>query len=290
MTDRRFFLESPTGTRIELITGQGGPYSLMVGTMGLGVPPVRNRFSQGADDGETFRGKAYGMRAMDLPIFVEGANRAEMEARVRALADVVDVPATEGMPKIIVEYASGEVYEMNFVYSSGLEGDGPKSTAQRTEVPLSVLCPLPFWVARDALQFTLQADPSPVGLLPDLAALPIASSETFGELTVNNPGDVECPITWVITGPGGPAGAELAGRGWEFEATLAEGEIVTVERTQTGVTVKDNTAANRYSDMADAPFFSKLPKGASVLNVSMVDATTASSVVGYFRPRKKVVY
>lgn len=290
MTDRRFFIETPSGDRLELVTGPGGPYSLMVGTMGLGVPPVRNRFTEGAGDGASFRGKSYGMRAMDLPIFVEGENRTEVESRVRVLANAVDVPAGEGLPKVVVEYATGEVYEMPFVYQSGLEGDGTKSTARRTEIPLSLLCPVPFWVARDAVSFTLTANPTPVGLLPDLAALPLAPSETFGAISVNNTGDVECPITWVITGPGGPASAELGGRGWEFETVLTGGQIITIERTQNGVTVLDQTGASRYAELADAPFFFKLPKGTSVLNVSMIDATVASSIVGYFRPRKKVVY
>lgn len=291
MADREFSIVSPSGVTIPLaVDDPAAPYALMLGTTGLGVPPVVNRFVDSAGNGGTNRGKRYGMRPMDLPIFISGENRADMEAKLRALDAVVD-PEEPGFSKVVATYADGTQWELPFSYVSGLEGDGSVSTTRKTEVPLSVMCPQPFWVSTVPVQFAVLASSSTDGLLPDLAALKTSPSDAVGTRAVFNPGDVAAPITWIITGPGGPASATLNGQGWTVESVLAgTANTITITKTDVGVSVVDETGANRYSDLGSAPKFFDAPAGTFEVDLELEDATTGSRIAGSFRPRRKRIY
>lgn len=289
MTDRALSIVSPTGVTIPLAVDDDGPYAIMMPTTGLGVPPRVNRFVDSPGDGGSNRGKRYGMRPMDLPLFITGSDRADIEAKLRVLDSVVDPPAGRAM--LVATYSNGDVYQLPFDYVSGLEGDGSVSTTRKVEVPLSVMCPQPFWVARDPIQFSVGASDATDGLLPDLAALKMSPSDGIGVIDIVNPGDVAAPITWTIIGPGGPSTALLDGVGWEFDDVLASNaNIITIVKTDRGITVTDETGANRYSGMADAPKFFDAPAGEFSVSLAMTDATDDSRISGNFQPRRKRVY
>jgi hypothetical protein len=274
MSDRTFSIVPAVGAAIELSTDAEGDFALMVGVWGIGVPPVAPRFSEGAGDGALYRGGRYAMRTIDLPVFIRGTERADIEAKVRRLARAVD-PAN-GLPKLVATYANGEVFELPFVYTSGLEGEGTESRNNRTQYVLSITCPDPFWTARDAKQFSLIANATAVGLLPDLARLQIASADTLGDFAIDNPGDVPSPLTWVITGPGGPASVTVDGKTWTYTGVLTATDTVKIERKPGGITITDKNGANKYSSMAAAPKFAELPPGPSNVAVTFTNASPGS--------------
>lgn len=287
MTDRSLYLLGPTGTRIDLVTDVDDTYSLMSGTMGLGSPPVINRFAEGVANGNSHRGKKYGARPLDLPVFIQGDSRADLQTQVRALQKLVDVPVGP-KPKLVAEFNDGTILELPFVYISGLEGDGPQTTRNRTTVPLSLLCPEPFWTARNALSFAFENSGSATPLLDDLAGLPVASSLIGGSAVINNPGDVEADLTVLVNGPSsGNTTVLINGVGWVFTTALLSTETITITRTPTAIKVTDQTGANRYGNLAAAAKFPQLPPGDSTVSVTMVGATSASSVRGNWKPRYK---
>ncbi len=289
MTDRALSIVGPTGVTIPLSVDDDGPYAIMMPTTGLGVPPRVNRFVDSPGDGGSNRGKRYGMRPMDLPLFITGSNRADLEAKLRALDAVVDPPAGRAM--LVATYSNGDVYQIPFDYVSGLEGDGSVSTLVKVEVTLSVMCTQPFWEARDPVQFSVVASTATDGLLPDLGALKMSPADGIGVVTVVNPGDVPAPITWTITGPGGPSTAVLGSVGWQFNSVLASNtNVITIAKTDRGITVTDETGANRYSGMASAPKFFDAPAGAFDVSLALTGATSNSRIAGNFRPRRKRVY
>lgn len=288
MADRQFSIVSADGEVIPLSTDREGDIALLVGVFGIGVPPVAPRFSEGAADGGSFRGKRYGMRVLDLPIHIRGTSRADIEDKVRVLARAVD--DEDGLPKLVASYADGTVYELPFVYVSGLEGNGADSTNYGVQYTLSVTCPDPFWTARDAVQFSVSAGGAVVGLLPDLAKLQLMPSTTLGSLTVHNPGEVDALLSWVIRGPGTLVSAKINGVGWTYNSPLVAGDVLTIVRTTTGVTVANQLGANKYGGLGPAPKFFSLPKGDTNVDLVMTGTTPASSVAGFFRPRRKVVY
>jgi hypothetical protein len=288
MVDRSFSIVATSGETVSLSTGPTGDIALLVGVYGIGVPPVQPRYLEGAADGGAFRGKRYGMRTVDLPLYVGGGNREAVEVNLRTLARMVD--ETAGLPKLVATYNDGQVYELPFVYQSGLEGTGTAEFRDHTQITLSILCPDPFWTARDAVQFSVTSGGATTGLLPDLASLQIESSVVIGTFPITNPGDVECPLSWQITGPGGPASATLDGRGWTWDDTLSAGQFLSITKTTVGVTAIDSLGASRYASFDTAPKFFNLPAGESTIILTLTDATSASALSGFYRPRRKVVY
>ncbi|WP_241978864.1 phage tail family protein [Cryobacterium sp. Hh7] len=173
----------------------------------------------------------------------------------------------------MAEYGDGTSYELPFVYLSGLEVDSTVSTPTHTQALISIECPAPFWTARDALSFRVANESAGVGLLPNLAQLQLSRSAAIGSVSLENPGDVESDISWTITGPGGPTPISIDGVGFVFESVLLSGEVVTIERTATGVTVIDGNGANRYAGLGPAPKFPRLPAGLSVVDIEMANAS-----------------
>jgi hypothetical protein len=80
------------------------------------------------------------------------------------------------------------------------------------------------------------------------------------------------------------------GRGWVFETALGSSEVITLSRGAQGISVTDQTGADRYTDLGPAPKFPQLAPGVNTVAISMVGATAASSVSGNWRSRYEGVY
>lgn len=278
MADVEFTIERPGYESIHLDTDGSAPYGLRKNTGGLGVPPVVARFSEGAGVGGTYRGSRTGMRPMDLGIIFSATDRISTGELIRVLARLVRSRVGSPQPMLVATYSSGEVFELPFVYQSGLELDHTEALPMVYRTVVSVMCPAPYWTARDALQFIVSNDAAAVGLLPHLAELPVGSSTAVGSVTVENPGDVESDIAWTITGPGGPIPISVNGVGFIFETPLVTGEVVTIRRTALGIEVLDQSGASRYTDLGYAPKFPRLPEGTSRVDISMQDASAGTWV------------
>jgi phage-related protein len=190
----------------------------------------------------------------------------------------------------VVEFPDGSVVESEFVYQSGLEG-GTNLQLTWAKFLISVECPNPFWVARDALQFAVDADTSGTPFMDNMSGLPVTSSNVIGEVQITNRGDVHADLTTIIRGPSsGSTTILINGVGYVFTASLTGSETITVARGPLGVTVTDQTGANRYADLGAAPKFPQLPPGENVVNVTMVGATSASRISGNYKPRFEGVY
>lgn len=289
MADVEFTIERTGYLPIALNSDGGGSYGLQSGTTGFGVPTVVSQFTRGAGSGGQYRGERVDMRTMDIEILILGDNRLTTGELVRKLANLVRARRNQPLPRLVATYATGEVYEVPFVYQSGLEIEYAESMSKSTRVFLSVVCPDPFWTARDALSFTIQNNSSSVGLLPEFAKLQVMASTAIGSVPVNNPGDVDSDISWRITGPGGPTTIQVNGEGFVYNTTLIAGDIITVDgKTKT---VANAAGVNQYAGLAAAPKFPTLQPGSNTVLVSMVGATVGvSSVTGFYKPRREVIF
>ncbi|RCL91789.1 MAG: hypothetical protein DBW62_00605 [Microbacterium sp.] len=272
---------------VPLVTQSGdGEFVLERDSSGLGLPSESLRFAESAAGGGRYQGGRYAMRDAVLVIGVEGDTEDALEASLRLLASHVDRSAS---PTLVAQYAGGEKWSMGFYRTGG--GEDVRSilpTYERWE--FDIRCPRPLWV-REAPVTVPEVNPAAekLGLLPYLSALPVTGSTAYGDLVVENPGDVETPVNWRITGPGGPCEIVLGGRGFTVDAVLTEGEVISIVRTPTGWTVTDQTGANRYSDLGPAPKFPSAPVGVSTGYAAIVDAGAGSSVAGWFNPQRKMV-
>ncbi len=291
MADILFTLERDGYDTIVLDSDGGGPYGFQKRTQGLGVGPIIPRVREGGGDGVEYDGDKVGAKAIDLGLIIFGDDRLDTGALIRSLRNLLRWRANQPLPKLVASWANGDVLETPVVYSSGLEHDYTKALPTVYEAVVAVSNPDPFWTARNALQFAFENAGSATPFLDDLANLPVASSLIGGSITAPNPGDVDADLAVAVTGPSSGSTTFLVdGVGWVFEASLAAGEVINVVRTPRAITVKDQTGANRYADMGPAPKFPRLPPGDSTISATMVGATSASSVRGFWRPRYEGVY
>lgn len=283
----KVFIES-AADRFEL----GGLSEFVLGssTAGLGVAHKVPRLTRGAGPGASYRGGRTDTRLMDLDVFFSASDRDAMLVLFRRLVTAVLPREDRALPRLVVEYPDGSALEVPFVYLSGLEGlDAIRDTSARFLI--SVECPNPFWTARDALQFAVQADVSGTPFLDNLSGLPVTSSNAVGVVSVTNLGDVAADLTVLLTGPSSGATTILVnGVGYVFSTALGASEVITVTRGPLGVTVTDQAGANRYADLGSAPKFPQLAPGVNTVNVTMVGATAASRISGNYKARYEGVY
>lgn len=265
------------------------PFLFQPGTAGTGAPPVVLRFAESAGEGASFQGSRTTKRPLDLEVLIQGNARKSTGELVRQLTVLVSTERNRPQPRLVARLAGGMTLELPFVYSSGLETNYGEALPVAYPAPLSLICPAPFWTARDAIPIgPIRAASIAPELLSDLAAIPLASSTAFGEVVFENPGDVETPVIWRVTGPGGPISVVIDGEGFTIDQVLEAGEVRFVDTAMK--TITDAAGVDRYEDFGPVPRFPMIPRGTVTIEVSMDDATEASEVAGFIRPRYRGVF
>lgn len=266
-----FSLVSPLGDALQLRTSadQPGAFGLLVGASGLGLADRDVKLSASSGDGGRVRSVRVPPRPATIPVLVWGEDEADRTANIRRLAAAVRMREGSPSPKLVATYASGEVFELPFVYESGADKIGRQIGAGGVEVPLNVIFPDPFWTARDARQVDVTGTSTPVGLLPDLAALKLSPSNASGTMPIQNDGEARTYPVWRIVGPATKVEASLGGRGWSL-APVAVGETITIDTKTNAVTLADGT--NVYDRLGTAPKLFYLPTGRSDVAVTITGA------------------
>src|SRR5262245_12402992 len=91
----RFRLESTSDAfDLDGVTGSGEGVALLEGVTGAGLPPVSTQWSEGAGDGATWRGERVLARDVDLPLFIQAADRRALTAVTTRLARMLTGPMT----------------------------------------------------------------------------------------------------------------------------------------------------------------------------------------------------
>lgn len=284
----RMWLEGSNGDRID-IGDVSGPVRRLPGIRGFGIPPKVLGFVEGAGDGAFPRYTRTGPREVDLPLILLGLSSAEVRSLQTRIASALR-PRGAVTAWLVVEPDDGIQYRLGVYYAAGAETSiGSEAGVDWCRWVLTLRCPDPFWAERNARQVTVTAGNSGRGLLPRLSRLQISSSQIFGSVIVENPGDVDSFVDWSIRGPASSFTAELNGEGFELGAIDA-GETITISTSQAGVSVVDQTGANRYAMLSAAPRFFRLPGGRSTVSMLLGDATEDSLVAMLYRPRYEVMF
>jgi hypothetical protein len=288
---------SLTGANGDTVTFDNVNYILENGVSGFGRPPVKVRIDENATDGGTFRYSRRATREIDLPMYVLGATRDEVEQKLRRLSELLD--SSSGSTTISATYSSGQTWTIagyNTAGASHVYGDGALQTFAR--LVLVFQCPQPFWTLTSAVTFSLGVpSTSGRGLFGSgntLSAMKITSGQVLGQMRIENPdGDVPSPATWVLTGPFDVATiTNASGVGFTLNAPTTSGNFITID-TNAG-TVVDQAGANKYASLASAPKFFNIPPNSSLATVNLTGSTNTPTTVTRaqltFQPRKEVVF
>jgi hypothetical protein len=288
MVDLQIALISSTGQRINLGTTHQTDFMLGTDVSGFGLPQVSVDIAEGAGDGGTWQRTRRLPRVVDLPILVFGTSRADLQTKLRLLGQVVS--DREGPVVLQADYGDGtSVYLKGHLIDGGQTEYGKNANLDFCRWVLSLKCPDPYWTQTEPLSFTIKQNLDTDGLLPYLAELRLTDSQGFGDVMVNNPGEVEAWPIWVITGPcDGFTIENDQNIGFSYDATITSGNQVKID-TKAG-TVESASGTNLYSNLSTAPKLFAFPTGTSSVSVVINNAANDTLVQCYFNPRHEVIY
>lgn len=279
---------SLTGKNGDTITFDNSTYLLASGLKGFGVPITNLRIQPSASDGGVFRHAKRGIREIDLPIVIIGADRATTETNLRRLSNILQ--NSSGLSRLTATYANGDAYYLDVAYAGGAEtvfGESAGATFAQWVVTLQA--PNPFWTSAVPQTFTVGTGNTGRGLLPKLSKMRLTSSQTLGTVTVNNTaGDVPSFPIWTVYGPVSNLQISTGSIGFSYTVPVAVGQVLTID-TAAG-TVTDQTGANKYSLLGTAPKLFSLPPGTTGISVNGTDATSSTQITCTYYPRREVLH
>lgn len=259
-------------------------YLRMTGGSGWGLAPVVNHFFEGAGDGAQLRGQRRATRTLTIPTAVMGEGRQDIENKLRAWARVIREPF-----RIYIDYSDGKQFWIPAVYDTGASGAYTPDPDAWAEMPVAFKCEDPLWTSTQLQQFVVQqGSPSP-GMLPWLSMLMVSPGGAFGQGQLNNPGDVESPAQWIVTGPASGVEIDIDGGGFTLGAVSA-GEEIRIRKQNRHWTVTDQTGANRYALTNMTAVFPFVPPGSSTITINVTGASADTRVVCLYPERREVIY
>ncbi|HLP97651.1 MAG TPA: hypothetical protein VK149_04320 [Sideroxyarcus sp.] len=280
-----FTILGSNGDVIPLDGSEG--YNVTTGLRGLGVPSTDVRIDNSAGDGGTWRSTRRGLREIDLPLVILGADRDETEEKLRRLAKALS--DRYGTPYLRADYADGSAYTIEVHYTGGAETVfGADANETFVRWPITLSCPDPFWTSVQSVQFSLGYQSGNRGLLPRLDQLQVAPSGILGAYQVENTGDVEAYPVWTLTGTATNVSITLNGVGFTYTETMTSSSRVTINTRL--ATVADASNNNKYAFLGAAPKLFALPPGTSTINITVSGADTSTVISGYFNPRREVLH
>jgi hypothetical protein len=262
-------------------------YVLNPDFIGFGIPPAQVRIENSAGDGGVFRHAKRGVRNIDLPITVLGENRASVQEKLRRLAKLTQ--NVFGPLVVEARYSDGETLTLQTYYTGGAEGQwGTSAGMIWSRWTLSLQAPQPYWQSSIVQQFTISQGATGRGLLPELTKLKVSSSQALGTVLIDNTGDVPTFPTYRIIGPVDEFSVSDGTQGFSFVEPVVEGETIYVN-TETGE-VYDETGANRYPILGNAPKLFRIPVGETAISILGTDSSDETRIDVYYSLRYEVVH
>jgi hypothetical protein len=282
----KLLLASETDTlNLNEIMDKGLGYQAKAGVTGFGLPPVSVQWLEGAGDGATFRRRRVLTRDIDIPLEILARDRTHLQQLTSRLA-----LALAGRCTLTLLDDDGTRWTTDVYRTGGGEYSyGADTTGEREfQTVITFRSPDPYWTSSEAQVRYVGGDTTTAAFLSSLVSIPVAASQAIGEIQLDNRGDAEAYPIWEITGPGtnfeatSPSGETL-----RWEGTLSTNQRLIID-TRKG-TVVDQSGANRYASLAEAPRFWTVKPGLSTATAQLEDVTTASKITCSWRPRKWMV-
>lgn len=252
------------------------------GATGRHMPPAIVREEVVPDgDGSRVRSVRFDARQVVVPIYVEGPARTDLIAAVRTLARAMNPKRGEGTLRSTA--ADGEIRDLRCRYVDGL---GLEETFPQFAVPtLLFRASDPFWYAATD-QIVEYRTGTPSTFFP-LFPLTLSSSTVFGDVIVDNTGDVEAWPVWLVTGPGSDLVLRNVTTGYviDLPITLAAGESLTIDTRPGERTVLKQDGTNLFPNLTDDSALWPLIEGDNRIQIEFSAATAASAVQLAYRRR-----
>jgi hypothetical protein len=275
------------GANGDVITFDNSTYVINPGMLGFGIPPTNVRVDPSASTGGVFRHSRRDVRNIDLPITVMGANRAQVQDRLRRLARITQ--DRRGPMTFKATYPNGQAVFLNTHYTGGAESawGGNDAGLEFCRWVLSMKAPQPYWESSN-IQFFELTGGGLLGLLPELTKLQVSSSEALGTVTVTSNADVEVYPKWFIEGPVDDFTATNGSQSFKINGTIGLGESITIDSEKK--TVVDENGDNAYDRLDTAPKLFAFEPGQTTIDLTGANTTTDTRVRCEYALRFEVVH
>lgn len=279
---------APDGSVYQL-TDRSVGYWTLANAVAFGAAPLTLTADANPRGGSTMRHVQPESRQIIWPMHVKGATETEFKQRWRELGRAFTMtaqPRSDGTLKpgvLTVAWPDGSKRQISAYYSSGFDGQ-PGMHWHYDQVVMTLFCEDPYWqdVEQKKIPRTFVSDSSTF-----FAPFPhISSSQTLGDTTVTNPGDVVAWPAWTITGPatGVTATNNDTGESFALDITLTAGQVVTITTDPPSVIGPDGNSAIAAVNFPDAVLWA-LPPGDSSVTFNVDGSGAGTSIVLAFFPR-----
>lgn len=253
------------------------------GRHGAFMPPVR--FSEDVipyEHGARVRATSFGVREVDLPLYLRGSSEDALRQAIRALLGKFSPLDDDG--RLRVTRPDGSARELYCRYSKGGElvedSQNYGITSCRAIITFRAANdPLWYDVTPVATDFVTGA---PVSFFPGTPFRLSSSSIFTTSSPVNNTGDVETWPIWVIRGPGTNIVLRnlTSGEKIEFNASYAllAGETLTIDTRLGKRSVTLNDGTKLYNQLTADSTLWPIYKGVNDISVDMQNTTVDSLV------------
>jgi hypothetical protein len=277
MIKRTFKLIGANNDEIILSTDDASDYVLDRNVSGLALPPINVNISEGAGDGGRFQSSRRLPREIDLPLWVFGTDRDDVEDKLRDLAKLIS--DRSGNPtKIQAIYEdtineTTETFTVEGYYTGGFDVNYGNNTGKDyAYVALTFKCPQPYWVNET------------------ITSVLVLGTEAPAAVTIVNTGDIETFPTFELKGGilGSITLSNINGT-LTYANTIGTTETIVIN-TEDGTVVRKADNANRYQNLAPLPKMFTLPEGTSILNITGPAISGEAEITIIWKTRKEIVF
>lgn len=223
-------------------------------------------------------------REVAIPVEYLGTSPTGLRALLRSWAYWLNPLRGDGVLRVTAPDSA--VRELRCRYAGGLElAEGIETMGHWQRAVLVFRAVDPFWY--DQTDTITQYSTGTAATFFPFFPMQLSSSTIFGDVTVNNTGDVDAWPVWLVTGPG--SGLVLrndtTGMLIDLPITLAGGESVTIDTTPGAKSVTKNDGTNMFASMTALSSLWPLIIGNNAVRIELSGATAASRVQLAYRRR-----
>lgn len=276
------------GSTVIEFTDEGAGYRILAnGTRGLRSVTYEMTTERYAGiDGESVTGVRAVGGNLTFGLMVRASSELDLRRKIRALVHAMRPKVGSG----VLSYTSeeGETRTLECYCVGGLEGDEATDVTMADDwwkAALKFYAPSPWWLGEaQSIDFGLGA---PTPFFP-IFPLTLSSSTVQGQFTVDL-SDMDAPTypQWIVVGPGSSLLLEnqTTGRQIQVNASLAAGESMVIDTRPGSQSIRRGDGTNLMSSLASDPALWPLIEDVNRVSAQLVGATSASRILGAFRPR-----
>jgi len=235
---------------------------------GFGLTGLSVNIVEGAGDGGKYLSTRRLARDVDLPIYVIGADRTEIELKLRRLGKLLS--DRSGATRILATFSDATEYYLDgYLISGGDVTYGDTAGKDYALWAIQLRCPQPYWTSTTATTITLY-------------------DTEMTDVSIVNNGDIDTPLTLTITGEVTDVQFTNINGSILYEDIISSGEVITIDCLN--ATVKNAFDVNKYSSLGPAPKMITVPSGTSTLQIDATTPMVGSSIVITFYERRELIF